>query len=176
MQKEENMSRLFLHVKDTWFKLCAIGIGAALAGLGTALIALNTPFSFTSLSDKPLFYLGATLASLLIGPLFWWFFILKPDRTTLCRGIVIGMLGSFAAHPLAWFIGDLMAYLMGRQLWMGSTFVDSPLAALLGSPFYAVFSLIYVGWITTLAGGVVGGMFVSAQRICLRCQRVSRSM
>ena len=167
------MSRVFPHRSAPWYRLCLIGIGASLTGLSAAFLALNVPFGLSSFPEKPVFYVAAALAALLIGPLLWWLFILRPNRSTLRRGILIGMLGSVAAHPLTWFLAELMVYFMGRQTWMGSVLINPPLEALVGSPIYAVFSLVYVGWLTTLIGGVMGGVFIGAQRACPGCQWVS---
>lgn len=173
MQKEQEMPRFSPQPSDTWYTLLCVGMGAALAGFSAAFLALNT--HFTMPSDKEFFYVAAALASLLIGPLFWWLFIIKPHRITLRRGIIIGMLGSVVAHPLTWFLAELMVYSTGRSTWMGSTLVNPPLVALFGSLVYSVFSLVYVGWFTTLLGAIAGGVLIYAQRTCTRCHWISSS-
>src|SRR5258708_261240 len=148
------MSRFFSQPSDTRYTLFFVVIGASLAGFSAAFLSLNFLPALSAFPDKELFYAAAALASLLIGPLFWWFFIIKPNRMTMRRGIVVGILGSIAAHPLTWFLAELMAYFMGRHTWMGSVLVNPPLVALLGSPIYSVLSLVYAGWLTMFIGGI----------------------
>src|SRR6185437_1342657 len=81
------------------FSLVLVGIGAAVLAAGSAYIGLHLAAPMQS-ADSWLFYLSAPVAALVIGPLFCWLFLLRPNRLTLRRGIVVGLLGSVVAHPL----------------------------------------------------------------------------
>lgn len=140
---------------DVWYSLLLVGGGAALAGLVAAVLALQ--FYGTSYGTwvAP-FYLTAPLAAALLGPYLWWRAIIKPGRLSVRRGICVGVLGACLAHPLAWYFAMVLAFLMREQTVAG-ILVANPLQDLLTSLFLAPFSLIYVGWITALVGGVAGG-------------------
>ena len=109
------------------------------------------------------FSLAAALASLLIGPLFWWLFIIRPRQLTLSRGIFVGCLSSFVAHPLTWFLA-LMPVSLGWMntipfLWIGHITLSEELQAI---PSLSSYSLLFVGWLTTLIGGMVGGVLAKS--------------
>lgn len=140
---------------DVWYSLLLVGGGAALAGLAAAILALQ--FYGTSYGTRvAVFYLAAPLAAALLGPYLWWRAIIKPDRLSVRRGIGVGVLGASLAHPLAWYLALVLAFLTGEQTVAG-ILVTNPLLDLLAPLFLAPFSLIYVGWITALVGGVAGG-------------------
>ena len=148
----------------TWFTLSLVGVSAAFAGGAAALLALTfvllMPFfkGITAyLSGIMVFSLAAALASLLIGPLFWWLFIIRPRQLTLSRGIVAGILGSLVAHPLTWFLVIVVASLGGNTILFLRVEHVTPIEILQAIPIYSVYSMFYVGWLTTLVGGVVGG-------------------
>lgn len=149
----------------TWFTLSLVGVSAAFAGWATALLALTfvllMPF-FKGIAAYPpgvvVFSLAAALASLLVGPLFWWLLIMRPRQLTLSRGIFVGSLGSLVAHPLTWFLVLVVASLGGNTILFLKVEHVAPIEILLAIPIYSVYSLFYVGWLTTLVGGVVGGI------------------
>ena len=152
--------------------LLVVGIGAALAAWGAAFLAL-TFFSTLPYArgverhwpDVGLFYCAAALASLLLSPLFWWRFIIRPAHLTLGRGILVGMLVSLVAHPLTWFLAMATASFIGRQTVLLLLIPSSnPLLQLLESLVISLWSLLYVGWITMLVGGLVGGLLALLQR------------
>jgi hypothetical protein len=161
------MAMSFPKRSATWFTLFLVGISAALAGWVAALLA----FTFVSIVGIvgvwPYFVelyvveysLPAALSSLLIGPLFWWLFIIQPRQLTLRRGILVGSLGSLVAHPLFWFLAMVIASLRGTKIVsvLGIKHLDL-IGELLESLFLSMWSLLFVGWITALVGGVVGAV------------------
>lgn len=154
---------------DVVFSLALVGIGAAGAGAGTAYLSVHLAVRMPP-TDSWLLYVAAPLAALLIGPLFWWRFLLKPNRLTLQRGIAVGLLGSVVAHPLTWYLANLLAFLLGRPTGGMGVLVMNPLLDLVGCLVIAPFSLLYAGWLTALLGGVIGGSFTWAYRSCPRVQ------
>lgn len=120
------------------------------------------------------FYLTAPLAALLLGPSLWWWAIIKPGRLSVRRGIGIGVLGASLAHPLAWYITLVLAFLMGQRTIggvNGGINVTNPGQGLFACLVLAGFSLIYVGWITALIGGVAGGVVALLQSVSGCTQR-----
>ena len=155
------MSLLRSKRSDVWYSLLLVGGGAALAGLAAAILALQ--FYGTSYGTRvAVFYLAAPLAAALLGPCLWWWAIIKPDRLSVRRGIGVGVLGASLAHPLTWYIALVLAFFTGEPTVAG-LLVFNPLQDLLASLFLAPFSLIYVGWITALVGGVAGGAITLLQ-------------
>src|SRR6266436_734428 len=45
---------------------------------------------------------SATLAVMLTSMLFWWLFIVRPNRLTLLRGVLAGIVSIICAIPLMW--------------------------------------------------------------------------
>jgi hypothetical protein len=142
---------------DLWYSLLLVGGGAALAGLAAAILALQ--FYGTRVAE---FYLAAPLAAALLGPYLWWRALIKPGRLSVRRGIGVGALGASLAHPVAWYMALVLAFLTGQQTVAG-ILVTNPMHDLLEPLFLAPFSLIYVGWITALVGGVAGGAIALLQ-------------
>lgn len=144
-----------------------IGIGAILAAdIATVLsIAFLYLLGFQG-SDWVASLLPASLAGLLAGWFFWGLFILRPKHATVGRGIVFGALSSICAHPL------MMVFLDPARILYGTNFFELPQFFLhLAVDFgYSLFSLVYVGWITTIVGGVAGGLLVFLQ--CVLTQRL----
>jgi hypothetical protein len=152
------------------FSLVLVGVGAAVTAAGSAYIGVHLAVPIPP-ADSWVFYLAAPLAALLIGPLFVWFFLIRPNRLTLRRGIVVGLLGSVVAHPLVWYLANLVAYLIGMPTAGFGILVMNPWLDLIGCLFLAPFSLLYVGWLTALLGSMMGASFTWAYRSCPRVQR-----
>ena len=144
---------------DVWYSLLLVGAGAALAGLAAASLALG--FAGMPIAE---FYLAAPLAAALLVPGLWWWAIIKPGRLSVRRGIGVGVLGACLAHPLAWYIALVLAFLGGEPT-IASINVTNPVQALFASLVLAGFSLLYVGWITALVGGAAGGLVSLLQSV-----------
>jgi hypothetical protein len=146
---------------DVWYSLLLVGGGAALAGLAATVLALQF-YGMSYGTRVTVFYLAAPLAAALLGPCLWWWAIIKPGHLSVRRGIGVGVLGASLAHPRAWYIALVLAFFTGEQTVAG-LLVFNPLQDLLASLLLAPFSLIYVGWITALVGGVAGGAIALLQ-------------
>ncbi len=135
-----------------------------LVGGGAAWLAIKwlslAPFfhGFDKERAAPLLYLSAALASLLVGPFFWWLIVLRSRRITPGRGAWVGVVGSLVAHPLTWLLAiRLNALLSGRGfLYLEPERVSSPGDVLLSVAFFSWYSLILMGWFTALIGGLAG--------------------
>ncbi len=154
---------------DVWYSLLLVGGGAALAGLAAASLALW--FAGMPMAE---FYLAAPLAAALLGPGLWWWAIIKPGRLSIHRGMGVGVLCACLAHPLAWYIVLVLAFLRGEPT-IASINVANPVQDLFASLVLAGFSLIYVGWITALVGGAAGGLISLLQSVygCTQRWRVA---
>lgn len=133
--------------------LSVIGIVAACLAFMASFIIASL---ITSLWPFPFF---AGLSALLLGPYLWWYSIMKPRRLTVKQGIRVGVLGGLIAHPLAW----LLAVLPGVQ--------TAHFEYYLGAALYSsLASLILVGWLTALIGGLAGAVAAKLQINC-GCQQ-----
>jgi hypothetical protein len=141
--------------------LFLVGISAALAGGCAALLSLMfVSMTFHSIvSDGPtiiILSLAATLSAALLGPLLWWLLIIRPDRLTVGRGVLVGILGSLAAHPLTWFL----LLVTTQTIFNPNTAFPNAIGGFLWQiPYLSIYSLFLAGWLTTLIGGVVGAVF-----------------
>ncbi len=168
---------------DIWYTLLLVSIGATLTGLvATILVFKFYAFQLTLqngqetwLHDINLFYLAAPLASGLLIPYLWWCLIIKPSRLSVSIGIGIGLLGSIIAHPLAWYLALLFAFLI-REKTVASIVVGNPLENLMGCLFLSLFSLIEVGWITILIGCLAGGCIAFFQSKCHCSERWQQAL
>ncbi len=155
----------FSRRSDIWQTLLLVGICSAIAGYGAAWLSFKF---YTANTDVGMIYPAAPLAALLIGPLFWWRSIMKVRRLSIRRGIVVGILSSIAAHPLTWFLAMLLALLNGSPTVAG-VLIFNPLVALGNSLVLSLFSMIEVGSITVLVGGITGGLMAGLQ-LGFHCQ------
>ncbi|HEU5378720.1 MAG TPA: hypothetical protein VFV38_25135 [Ktedonobacteraceae bacterium] len=132
-------------------------LAVALACELSLLVAYGPPGSSSWSSESTVYLLPACLAGLLAGWFFWWLFIVKPRSATVVRGVLLGALSSFLAHPLIW----LLLWPFTQHVWtMERLFFD------IG--YETMISLIEVGWITALVGGATGGLLLSYQRALTR--------
>src|SRR5579862_6276580 len=125
------MSRPRSKCSDVWISLLLVGGGAALAGLAAAILALQ----FYG-ARAAVFYLAAPLAAALLGPYLWWRTIITRGRLSVRRGIGVGVLGASLAHPLAWYLALVLAFLTGEQTVAG-ILVTNPVQDLLAALFLA---------------------------------------
>lgn len=135
-----------------------MGLVIVLAADGaTALVFHTTAQGFNS--DFSLLYLAAPAAALLIGIPAWFRFIVKPNRMTIKRGLLVGILSSIAAHPIMWML-----------FWIPTLFMLQALTPPLFSfPLLEIiFSLIYGGWATTSIGALTGVLLIVLQRTLTR--------
>jgi hypothetical protein len=157
------------------YTLLLTSIGGALAGFIAAFLAIKfyqfqlmlQAVNDSSLASADVFYVAAPLAALVLTPLLWWYFIIRKDQLTLRRGVCIGFVGSVLAHPLAWLFAMILATCTGSRAILSVGITNpflNPLAALLSSLFLSVFSLLMVGWITMVMGGLAGGIIAALQR------------
>jgi hypothetical protein len=158
------------HRSGSWSKrftllmLLVVGLASPLAGGAGALLTIEVfallVYPVGSVLDPQLapLYLNAALAALLVGPFFWWLWILRPRRLSPGRGAWVGVVGSLVAHPLTWLL------LVGTTALADRTTASHPIPAdLSGFPAALVFvvnssgvSLLFAGWFTALLGGLAG--------------------
>jgi len=86
----------------------------------------------------------------------------------------MGVVGSVLIHPLTWFFAMIFSDLAAMRTIAGGFILDNPfthpLELFAGRFVYAPFSLVIVGWITILIGGISGGLIASLQ-IRNNCQQ-----
>ncbi|BCL80347.1 hypothetical protein ccbrp13_28120 [Ktedonobacteria bacterium brp13] len=162
-------------LKTSWWQ---IGIGAILASeiataLSLAFLFLcggSGAFRLTGTSSGLLIYFGAApLAGLLVGWLLWWLCIQRTGRTTVRRGVVFGALSGIIAHPIMWALASLSIGIVGQPFirefsapfqWVN----QGGWLRLTEILYFSLLSLMYVGWITLLVGGIAGGLLIFFQQ------------
>lgn len=142
--------------------LILVGISAAFTAVVACFLielisSLNVGWRWLELPWQ--FYATAAFSGLLLGPSLWWRFIIKPCQLTVKRGVWVGILGSILAHPLTWFLLTLLSLFI-------EGFTPENIASKLawGFFFLPLISLITVGWLTTLIGGLAGAIVANLQR------------
>jgi hypothetical protein len=142
-----------------WWELFIVSIGASIAALITTLLLLGilgvVPDSFSP--NYRWLYVGAVLSTAVIGPLVWWLLYRRDLAAPKGRGIAAGMIAALLCHPFVWASALFFsqAFSSGSFMWLDKDQVNAthPLA-LVGQ--LSLISLLYMGWITVIAGGVGG--------------------
>lgn len=156
-----------------------IGIGAILASEIAAVLSLGFLFLYgnpaafwltgTS-SGLFIYFVAAPLAGLLVGWFLWWLCIWRPGRATVRRGVLFGALSGIIAHPFVWTIASLSIGNVGHPFlwefappfqWINQVWIVSRIIQIL---HFSLLSLVAVGWITLVVGGLTGGLLVSFQK------------
>ncbi len=166
------MSLFRFRHSDVWYTLILVGIVAALTSFVAAVLAIRLMYPAdaeqiwwpTSPPDIGAFPLIAALTSAALGPLLWWRMIIKSGRLSVWRGASVGALTAIIAHPIVWYVALVVAFFAGRST-VASILVTNPFQDLISAVFLGTFSLIFVGWLTALIGGVVGGLIALLQSI-----------
>jgi hypothetical protein len=132
-----------------WSPLLCVGVIAIFAAFIAAFLsfAFLNQLSVTFQTEYVWLYLAAPLSSAFLGPFFWWIFILRSPQVHRGRGPMLGVVVSLVAHPFTWILGSLLGLVFGDKT--NVAYFQSPLS-------YTLYSLIYVGWITAIIGGLVG--------------------
>jgi hypothetical protein len=136
-------------------------IGIILASEIAAICSINFLYHGLSISwqNWSTILIAAPLAALLVGLPVWSLYVIQAKKVTIKRGIAVGSLCSIAAHPIMWMIisiSNFLLYIFKHQL-------DPNLPSGSGVLITTLFSLIYVGWITTIVGGIAGALLICLQ-------------
>jgi hypothetical protein len=142
-----------------WQELFIAGVVASMA----ALIAISLSLGILGVAPDSLslnyrwLYVGAALSAGFISPLMWWMLYRRELTAPKGRGIAVGMIVALLCHPFVWASALLLsqAFGGGNFLWLDKDQVMAyhPLA-LVG--LLSLMSLLYMGWITVIVGGVSG--------------------
>jgi hypothetical protein len=131
----------------TWI---SSSVFALLAGLLKAILfpapQWNPPFVFTMITAFG------------VSALAWWLLFLRPQETTLPRGLIAGMLVGGLTPPLMWLPFALLLGITTFKL----------LDPLAWSPVYAYLMLVQVSPYTAVLGAGVGALLAALQKIAVR--------
>jgi len=144
----------------TWQELIIVAIVAVPTAIGAAYLSI----AFMSLphieqvtwSVAGVMCVAAAISASVIGPLMWWWLMVSDPTAHYGRGAAMGVITSLVAHPFTWLIAMIWTVNQGgRDLFL--TINDpSPGPLVLESLYFSFIGLVYVGWITSLVGGIVG--------------------
>jgi hypothetical protein len=154
--------------------LVVVASGAAfLAGLSVVLmLALNrAPLQQVLGGEAPpwawaVLCTAAVLSNAVASTWLWWRLLVAPDRLSVGRGALVGLLGGLVTHPLAWWCTLLTSVLVFGVF--GGAPVSATVIALLDSVPLSViqssYSLMAFGWLTLVLGALGGGLLAYALR------------
>lgn len=140
-------------------------IAARIIDLFLALIGVPEPSQYSAI-----LFTMAPLFGLLVGVPLWQLLVVKPQRATIKRGALWGVVSGLVIHPLWWII-----------LWpVYTTIAVDVIHPIIepAPPEFPIFwhagfgelllvimmSLVVVGWITVIGGAVMGILLVVFQR------------
>ncbi len=147
----------------------------SIGGFGVLAAVLSLGFFFLLTSLKAALFLpaitpssvtlavSATLAVSLTGMLFWWLFIVFPNRLTLLRGVLAGIVSIICAIPLMWVFIGVYLVLIGYlpfTYYLGIVLYGTLLSfVFLFFPVVGEMFPWWIGWFMLLIGGSAGGMY-----------------
>ena len=136
------------YVSPRTMYLLQTGLGLLLAAEIAAVCSLLFAWlllSSLNFNGWPLFLVSAALAGLLVGIAGWkWMPTEQPPKR---YGVLIGIFGSIAAHPVVWIIFAILQAIFNPQ------YAEFDFLMFVLATFG---SLLVVGWITSLVGGLTG--------------------
>ena len=142
-------------ISKLFYPLLVIGIilASEIATICSAnFIYRGMPISWQSWSA---FLVIAPPAALLVGLPAWWLYVIQAENITIKRGIIVGCLSSIAAHPVMWMLVSVSDSLKLNPGLFSNVGMLLPIILV---------SLLYVGWITTIVGGIAGALLIYLQR------------
>jgi hypothetical protein len=148
---------VFLVTLKTWGKVLLIGLltsGCAFA----FLLILSNSWGGIAGSVAP-YVISAPIAFGFNSMLYWWVFLFRTDQQlTMKRGALAGLLSSFFAHPLMWYLLFLWS-----SLTTGMHSNPDPLTALGASFVMFAFEVVFGWWLwlITLFVGMIVGMGIA---------------
>jgi MFS family permease len=161
MGEEKRKGRHGMRYAPEWLTLLYVGIAAICA----AIVATILSFALIGVISEALtpnyvwiFYASA-ITSFIVGPLLWWLLILRNPPTSPGKGVAVGVLTSFIAHPFTWLFALLLARIAGSAgfIWMSMADISSQnIASVILT--LSIESVQIVGWLTTIVGGLTGAL------------------
>jgi hypothetical protein len=108
-------------------------------------------------------FLGvAVLSGFLTSLVMWWAIVGRARNPGVGRGLIAGIACGVLIHPVCWSLASAGNSLM---IWLGKSprqpLWEPPLTVLhevVGVLAFSVWSLLFYGWFTVLAGGLAGGV------------------
>jgi hypothetical protein len=148
----------------------ATEIAAALSVAFVQLVFPSFPFYGETLI---IFFVSVLLVGLLVGLYAWRLFVesVRSTQTTPLRkiflGIVFGIVSSLIAHPLVWICCVFLSYFLNVDFILHARQLNL-ISMLVYISIFPLMSLCFVGWITTIVGGIAGSLFACLQMVLTR--------
>ena len=144
-------------MKNPLTRSIGFGLICALVGLGFGIVV---SLVFTS-PEYNYFWIPVVLSSFALGTLFWWMLPEHFPRRRVLLGVLAGILGSIVANIAIWLLTLLGIYLCGQA--NCESLVGKPPAdiweVLTATAVMSFFSIMIIGWLTSLVGGILGGLY-----------------
>jgi len=141
-------------------------MGAACAGVGALAGVLVV--SIASGEGYDWFLVAAPLAGFLTGGISWLLLVAQRKKQSVLAGVFAGALAGAVSHYVCWYLmlaGAAACYALTGGC--TGSLGDPPanfLQALAGAAVYSAFSLVFFGWLTVPAGGLLGALLAWLQR------------
>ena len=104
----------------------------------------------------------AVLSGFLTSLVVWWAIVGRARKSGVGRGLISGIACGVLIHPVCWSLavaGNSLMIVLGvssrRPFWGQPFAVSNELVAILA---FSVWSLIFYGWMTVVAGALTGGV------------------
>jgi hypothetical protein len=104
----------------------------------------------------------AVLSGFLTSLVVWWAIVGRARKSGVGRGLISGIACGVLIHPVCWSLavaGNSLMILLGvsprQPLWGQPFTVSHEVVAILA---FSVWSLIFYGWMTVVAGALAGGV------------------
>jgi hypothetical protein len=144
-------------MKNSTSRSLVFGLVCALVGLGFGIVfsvgPTNPSFNF--------FWIPVVISSFTFGALFWRMLPERYARRRVLMGVIAGILGSLAAHFTTWLLTWLGTYLCNQPDCV--SLVGNPPAnvweLLTATALMGIISILVLGWLTSLVGGILGGLY-----------------
>lgn len=105
----------------------------------------------------------AGTSSLFVGTFLWWLLVSRKSKFTIKRGLATGLLIAPVSHYFTFYIYILFANVSYWLLGIGRDAVSEPpgdpLNGIWGALGLTLWSLLFFGWMTVPAGGLIGAVY-----------------
>jgi hypothetical protein len=146
----------------------AMGALCAAVGALTAVVVLASATG----AGYAWLLLAAPAAAFVTGKLLWWLLMERGGRSGTARGVLTGAFAGAVAHYPCWLLllwaSSACHAITGRCTGSLSDAPMNPLQAIPAAAVYAGISLVFYGWLTVPAGGLIGGLLATVRRRSVR--------
>lgn len=128
------------------------GVIFAIAGFVLTLLLAGEDFASTLYF--PVFFIAAWGAA---GALVWGWLLRRGAVMRTLNGAAAGAIAGLLVHPIFWLLFTILALFTDVERDLLEIHIN-PLTAIVFWPVVSIVTLLIIGWLTALIGGVIGGI------------------